>query len=140
MMGKMQMTRDEAEDACWSAMDDGGWLLDISSREEIDEIARELIIRHIGGDLHYWVYGNVTDNVTASQLDALPLAGISKDYPPHRKNGPASQILRMSPQNQHHCIHTLLHIKRVKFYFSCTGITEGALFGYVIHFPGDAHS
>ena len=41
----------------------GGHLVEIDTQEEMDEITRELVIRHVGHQFEYWAAGNITENV-----------------------------------------------------------------------------
>ena len=41
----------------------GGHLVEIDSLEEMDMIARELVIRHVGEQFEYWAAGNITENL-----------------------------------------------------------------------------
>ena len=41
----------------------GGHLVEIDSVEEMDMIARELVIRHVGEQFAYWAAGNITENL-----------------------------------------------------------------------------
>ena len=64
LRGKMNMTR--ALQTCQNELEGAGWVLIVESHAEIDAISMELVIRHEGAELEYWVFGNVTDNFTRS--------------------------------------------------------------------------
>ena len=70
---KMNMTT--ALQTCQNELEGGGWVLSVESRSEMDDISTELVIRHEGTELEYWVYGNITDNFTMSQLTVQPQPG-----------------------------------------------------------------
>ena len=61
--------------ACQDELEGGGWVLSLESQAEINDIATELVIRHEGPELEYWVFGNITDNFTLSTISPLPQPG-----------------------------------------------------------------
>ena len=70
---KMNMTA--ALQACQNELEGGGWVLSIESEAEIVDIGSELLIRHEGTELEYWVFGNITDNFIHSQISTPPQSG-----------------------------------------------------------------
>ena len=62
--------------ACQNELEGGGWVLGFESDARIDAIATELVIRHEGSELEYWVYGNITDNFTLSHTADPPQPGM----------------------------------------------------------------
>ena len=69
------MDMDTALNSCQQELEGGGWLLSIESQTEIDDIAMELVMRHEGTELEYWVFGNITDNFTSSLITVPPQPG-----------------------------------------------------------------
>ena len=70
-----KMDMKTALQTCQNELEGGGWVLSVESQSEMDDIATELVIRHEGTELEYWVFGNITDNFTLSQLTVPPQPG-----------------------------------------------------------------
>ena len=91
---KMNMTT--ALNTCQNELEGGGWVMSVKSESEINEIATELVMRHEGYELEYWVFGNVTDNFTLSQLSSPPQPGnIYQLHPFQSNNAEERQIYWM---------------------------------------------
>ena len=58
------MDYQSAEDTCQDTLEGGGWVLRPASEDEIDQITMELVIRHEGEQLEYWIDRNTAENLT----------------------------------------------------------------------------
>ena len=64
-----------AEEVCQDTLEGGGWVFSLTSQHELDQLTTELVIRHEGEQLEYWLYQNTTSNITSNLEAQTPQPG-----------------------------------------------------------------